>query len=132
MSEIYKSGKLLLAIDAIINYFLGIVLLLFSDRIVEFFGLPASDARFYPNILGAILFGIGIALTIEYKRKGNFIGLGLGGAISINLIGGIALFLWLISGNLLIPIQGKIILWILDFVLIVISSIEYFTFRKTN
>jgi len=132
MSEIYKSGKLLLAIDAIINYFLGIVLLLFSDRIVELFGLPSSDTKFYPTILGAVLFGIGIALTIEYKRKSDFIGLGLGGAISINLTGGLVLFLWLISGNLAIPIQGKIILWILDFVLIVISSYEYCTFRKTK
>ena len=124
-----KSGNLLLVIDAIINCFLGIVLLLFSESIVDFFGLPASDTKFYPTILGAILFGIGIALTIEYKRKGKFIGLGLGGAISINLIGGIVLFYWLISGNLKIPFQGTIILWTLDFILIGISLFEYYTFK---
>jgi hypothetical protein len=104
-----KSGNLLLVIDAIINCFLGIVLLLFSEYIVDFFGLPASDTKFYPTILGAILFGIGIVLTIEYKRKDKFIGLGQGGAISINLIGGIVLFYWLISGNLKMLFQGTII-----------------------
>ena len=125
-----KSGKLLLIFDAIINYFLGIVLLLFSESIVDFFGLPASDTKFYPTILGAVLFGIGVALTIEYKRKGSFIGLGLGGAISINLIGGIVLFIWLISGGLVLPIQGRIILWILDFILLGISSFEYYNLIK--
>lgn len=125
-----KSGNLLLVIDAIINYFLGIILLLFSESVVSIFGLPASDTKFYPTILGAVLFGIGIALTIEYKRKDKFIGLGLGGAISINLVGGIVLLYWLISGNLYIPIQGTIILWTLDFILIGISLFEYYTFKN--
>ena len=85
---------------------------------------------FIQHILGAVLFGIGIALTIEYKRKSKFIGLGLGGAISINLVGGIVLFYWLISGSLNIPIQGTIILWTLDFILIGISLFEYCTFKN--
>ncbi len=119
-----KQGKTLLLIDAIINLFLGVVLLAYSEPVIKIFGLPESDMSFYPNILGAILFGIGIALLIEYRRTGRFIGLGLGGAISINLMGGIVLFLWLVFGNLNIPAHGKIILWILDIVLIGISSLE--------
>jgi len=119
-----KQGKTLLLIDAIINLFLGIVLLAFSEPVIKIFGLPQSDMSFYPNILGAVLFGIGIALLIEYVRTGKFTGLGLGGAISINMMGGIVLFLWLVFGNLDIPAHGKIILWILDIVLIGISSLE--------
>jgi len=119
-----KQGKTLLLIDAIINLFLGIVLLAFSEPVIKIFGLPQSDMSFYPNILGAVLFGIGIALLIEYIRTGKFTGLGLGGAISINMMGGIVLFLWLVFGNLDIPAHGKIILWILDIVLIGISSLE--------
>lgn len=126
-----KSNKFLLIVDAIINYFLGIVLLLFSDQVVTFFGLPASDTKFYPTILGAVLFGIGIALSIEYFRKGKLIGLGFGGAISINLIGGIVLFIWLVSGSLSIPLHGQIILWILDIILIAISFIEYVLYKIT-
>lgn len=103
---------------------------MFSESVVGFFGLPASDTKFYPTILGAVVFGIGIALTIEYKRKDKFIGLGLGGAISINLVGSIVLFYWLIGGNLDIPIQGTIILWSLDLILIGISLFEFYTYRN--
>jgi len=125
-----RQGKILLVVDSIINVFLGIVLLAYSEPIVEFFGLPVTSINFYPNILGAILFGIGIALFIEFKRKDEFIGLGLGGAISINMMGGIVLFLWLVFGNLNIPVHGTIILWGLDILLIGISSLELLTYLK--
>ena len=121
-----RQGKLLILIDSIINFLLGIVLLAYSESIIRFFGLPEIDHYFYPNILGAVLFGIGIALLIEYKRKNAFFGLGLGGAIAINMSGGTILLLWLIWGDLSIPIQGSIILWVLDFLLIGISAFELF------
>jgi hypothetical protein len=127
-----KHGKLLLIIDALINFFLGIVLLAYSEPVIKFFGLPVSEQYFYPNILGAVLFGIGLALLIEYKRKGEFIGLGLGGAIAINMIGGIVLFIWLITGNLNIPIKGMIILWVLDFILVGISTLEFIMYLKNK
>lgn len=127
-----KQRRILILIDAIINLLLGAVLLAYSEPVIKLFGLPVTTLNFYPNILGAILFGIGIALFIEFKRKGDFIGLGLGGAISINMMGGIVLFLWLVFGNLIIPIQGKLILWILDIILIGISSLELLTFKKNK
>ena len=123
-----KQGKILILIDCIINLFLGIVLLAYSNPVVKFFGLPETDLRFYPNILGAILFGIGLALLIEYRRNDEFIGLGLGGAITINMLGGTVLFFWLIWGNLSIPIQGSIILWVLFVLLVGISALELFTY----
>jgi hypothetical protein len=122
-----KHAKTLLLIDAIINLLLGVILLAYSKPVVEFFGLPITGQFFYPNILGAILFGIGIALVIEYKRKGRFTGLGLAGAMSINMIGGIVLLLWLVFGNLALPLRGKVILWTLDILLIVLSSFELIT-----
>ena len=127
-----KQMKTLLLIDSIINLFLGIVLLAYSKPVVELFGLPKSDFYFYPNILGAILFGIGISLIIEYKRKSEFIGLGLGGAISINISGGIVLFIWLVSGRMVLPIQGYIILWILDILLFGISFFELIVYLKNR
>jgi hypothetical protein len=127
-----KQGKLLIFIDCIINLFLGIVLLIYSDSIVRIFGLPETEQAFYPNILGAVLLGIGIALIIELRRKNEFVGLGLGGAIAINMIGGTVLFIWLVWGNLNIPIQGRIILWTLDFLLIAISLFELQAYRKEN
>ena len=127
-----KQEKTLVLIDSIINLLIGIILLAYSKPVVDFFGLPDSNLRFYPNILGAIIFGIGIALFIEYKRKDKFIGLGLGGAISINMMGGIVLFIWLISGKLNLHVQGKIILWILDLILVGISFFELLAYLKSK
>ena len=127
-----NQGKTLILIDSIINLILGLVLLTYSEPVINFFGLPVTSLNFYPNILGAILFGIGIALFIEFKRKDELIGLGLGGAISINMMGGLVLFLWLVFGRLDIPIKGTIILWTLDIILIGISSLELLSYLKSK
>jgi len=72
-----------------------------------------------------VLFGIGIALLIEVLKKREMnTGLGLWGAISINICGGIVLGLWLIFGNLSLPLKGVIFLWVLVAILIGISLIE--------
>jgi hypothetical protein len=127
-----KHGELLLFVDSMINFLLGIILLAYSEPIIDFFGLPETTIRFYPTILGSVLIGIGIALMIEYRRKGRFVGLGIGGAISINMTGGAVLLLWLIFGNLNIPVHGIIILWVLAFILIGISSLELMSYLKHN
>ena len=113
-----------LMIDAIINYALGILCILYPF-VAETIGVPIVENSFYPIILGAVLFGIGIALTIEcYRRHGGMIGFGLGGAVAINLSGGIVLILWLIFGDLNIPLRGYFFLWSLAFILVGISLIE--------
>ena len=48
-----KHGKALILIDAVINLFLGTVLLAYSEPVIDLFGLPITDTYFYPNILGA-------------------------------------------------------------------------------
>ena len=128
-----KGGKSLLLVDAIVNFFLGLVLLAYSPPIISFFGLPETEQYFYPNILGAVLFGIGIALLLEYKRQNELVGLGLGGAISINLAGGLVLLCWLVFGNLNLPFHGLFILWSLFAILVSISTVEliiYLSSRK--
>lgn len=125
-----KRTNFLILVDSGVNLFLGVILLANSYPIVNILGLPKTDQNFYPNILGAVLFGIGIALLIEYRRRGLFVGLRLGGAICINLIGGTVLFLWLVFGNLNIPVHGKIALWVLAFILVEISSFELSVFLQ--
>jgi hypothetical protein len=118
-------------LDAIVNLTLGVLLLLYSKNLATFFGVPYTSNNFYPTILGAIFIGITIALFIEFFRKTKIIGgLGLGGAIAINLCGGVALALWLIFGNLQIPTKGQIFLWILVILLVGISSIELYFNKK--
>jgi hypothetical protein len=120
--------KTALIIDAAINFVLGVLLLFFSTGLADFLGVPATDNFFYPNLLGAIFIGITIALVIEaYRKPGEKqVGLGLVGAICINLSGGLVLLLWLLWGNLNLPIKGKLFLWILDILLLVVSSFELF------
>lgn len=125
--------KITLLIDAIINLILAILLLSFSPELASFFGVPSAQISFYPNILGAVFLGITIALIIEAYRnpsKNNNIGLGLTGAICINLCGGLVLLLWLVSGNLTLPLKGKIFLWTLDLILILLSTAELLNVLK--
>ena len=119
-----KSSKLLL-VDAFINLILGVLLATFPRSVVEFLGVPHSNTKFYPSILGAVLIGIGVALVIEYfRRPTRPAGLGLHGAIAINLCGALFLVGWLLIGDLQIPLRGQAFLWSLAALLIVISLVE--------
>jgi peptidoglycan/LPS O-acetylase OafA/YrhL len=118
--------RTMLFVDAAVNLALGVMLLLFSPELADFLGVPHSSTNFYPNILGAALFGIGIALVIAAVPKSGAPnrGLGLYGAISINLCGGVVLTLWLILGKLELPVKGLVFLWSLAAMLVVLSGAE--------
>ena len=119
-----NKATILLMADAAVNYALGILCILYPF-VAETIGAPLVENSFYPNILGGVLFGIGVALTIECCRNRIGLGgLGLAGAVAINLSGGIVLVFWLILGNLAIPFKGRAFLWMLAVVLVLISSIE--------
>jgi hypothetical protein len=125
----------LLIVDAIINFILGVLLLLsiaIADQLTNFLGVPEIDQAFYPSIMGSIFIGIGISLVLESKRvnEDHRVGLGLAGAITINLCGGIVLMGWLVFGNLDLPIRGSIFLWSISLMLVIISSIEIIAQRK--
>lgn len=115
----------LLIIDGIINLTLGLLLVVFPDSLVVLLGVPSASHGFYPNILGGVLFGIGLALIMEVNNKtARGIGLGLGGAIVINQCGGLVLCCWLVFGNLSLPTRGWVFLWFLVMLLLAISAIE--------
>lgn len=115
----------LIKADAAINLILGILLMAFPAKLVKVLGIPMADLSFYPAILGGILFGIGLALLVEcYRRTNRFIGLGLAGAVLINLCGGFVLAFWLLWGQLNLPVRGLIFLWTLVVLLIGLSLLE--------
>ncbi len=115
----------LLKADAAINLILGILLMAFPAGLVKALGIPMPGTPFYATILGGVLFGIGLALLLECYRKSNrFVGLGLGGAIAINLCGGFVLAAWLLSDKLTLPLRGHIFLWFLVLLLVGISLLE--------
>jgi hypothetical protein len=118
--------KTLLILDSIINFVLGLLLVAYSPKLAIFFGVPVVESSFYPNVLGGVLIGIGLALLIEslVPHSGSTMGLGLIGAICINLCGGIVLLFWLLLGNLDLPVKGLLFLWSLDILLLAISGLE--------
>ena len=115
----------LLKVDAAINLILGILLMSFPAGLVKALGVPMTDPAFYATILGGVLFGIGLALLIEcYSKSSRFKGLGLGGAIAINLCGGCVLAIWLLADKLTLPLRGQLLLWFLVVLSVGLSLLE--------
>lgn len=117
--------RFILIINAAIDFILGILFMISPNEVVSFFGLPVTYEPFYASVLGAVLIGIGLALVIECMHKPIVMGgLGLGGAIAINMCGACVVMLWLVSGHLIIPLRGYLVLWVLVCILLIISAIE--------
>ncbi|HKJ67287.1 MAG TPA: hypothetical protein VKA68_04970 [bacterium] len=120
--------RILLALDGVVNVILGIALLLFPAGLLDLLGAPETSTYFYPGILGAVIFGIGVALFMELLSESKAIrGLGLGGAIVINLCGGGALLGWLLFGSLALPLRGYIILWSVAIIVLGLGGVELAT-----
>lgn len=118
----------LLIVDGIVNLILGVLLLLFPFGMAGLLGVPIPDTNFYPAILGAVLFGIGIALFLEVHGESRGVrGLGLAGAIAINFCGAGVLALWLLFTPLDVPLRGHIVLWTIAVVVLAIGMIELFS-----
>ena len=121
-----RNRRFLIFLDGVINLLIGLALLLFPWGMGNWLGLPVSNTLFYPIILGAVVFGIGLALMLEWKESGKKSrGLGLEGAITINFMGGGALLLWLLITPLQIPARGIIILWVVALVVLLVGLIEF-------
>ena len=120
-----KDKNLLLVIDGIINLVLGILMLFFPTPLIKLLDLPKVENNLYINILGAVLFGIGIALLLErFSDQLHISGLGIAGAIAINLCGSGVLITWLLFGNLDLSIGGSILLWSIALIVLGVAIIE--------
>ena len=119
--------KTLLFIDGSVNVFIGFILMLYPIGIEKVIGLPETDTLFYPIILGAVLFGIGIALFLEWRRPADVApGLGITGAFIINLFGSMALISCLLFIPLNIPFRGFILLWALGIIVFLLGISELY------
>ena len=120
--------SILLVLDGIINLVLGVMLVVFPSHLMAMFDLPKVETFFYVNILGAVLFGIGIALLLEqFASEQDVTGLGIGGAITINLCGAGMLVTWLLFGNLKLTPGGTIFLWGIALIVFGIAIAELVT-----
>lgn len=124
-----RSG--VLTIDGVVNLLLGIVLMTFPRPLVETLGIPQVANGFYPAILGAVLFGIGIALCVEAAAGEREVGgVGLVGALSINLSAAAVLAGWLAVGELGLPPRGYVVLWVVVVLLVGLSMEEWRIHRR--
>ncbi len=131
MSTEASSVRRLLAIDSAANYLLGIPLLLAPERTARLMALPDSGNGFYPRVLGGVLTGIATALLIERGRGASGpVGLGTGGAIAINTLGGGAVAAWLATAEAdRLPKRGKALLCGVSASVLGIGAVEAWTAR---
>jgi hypothetical protein len=122
----------LLLLDAAINLALGVLLILFPAPVVEWLGIPPAEPGFYRGVLGAVVFGIGVALLIEARRTTGAVGLGLGGAIAINLAGALAILGWVAFGGLELPTRGATVLVTLSLLVIGVAAAEMVSIRSSS
>ena len=123
-----KDKNLLLVVDGMINLALGLLMVFFPSQMIRAFDLPKADNTFYINILGAVLFGIGIALLLErFSDRLHVSGLGIAGAVTINLCGSGTLIAWLLCGNLELSPSGSILLWSIALIVLGVAIIEIFS-----
>ena len=121
----------LLHVDAAINLALGVLLLWFPVSVVEWLGIPRSEPGFYRGVLGAVVFGIGVALWIEARRTSGEAGLGMAGAVAINLAGAIAILGWVAFGDLELPTRGAVTLVLVAVVVLAVGIAEIRSIRSS-
>jgi hypothetical protein len=72
-----------------------------------------------------------MALLLErFQDRRSLAGLGIGGAILINICGAGALVFWLLFDRMDIPLRGYISLWVIALIVISISVFEFLAVRK--
>ena len=104
--------ELVLTIDGAVNLALGVVLAIWPKEFARLVGAPIPSSSFYASLLGGVLIGIGLALLLQrFWGRSHVTGLGIEGAIAVNVCGAVVLMIWLISGGLSIATRGLVFLW---------------------
>lgn len=113
----------MLYVDLLFKAGFGLALLLFPLLFCKVFGLPRPNTGFWPRILGASFLGQAGALFLEGAVP-NTHGLGLGGALTINLSIAAILASMIILGAVGEKRRAQALLWLLVVVLVTLSLFE--------
>jgi hypothetical protein len=101
--------------------------------LVSALGVALPGVTFYASMLGAVLLGVGLALLVERSRGTlGFPGLGINGAILVNICCAATLGIWLFYKSLNLLQIGYILLWALvaGIVTITLAEIYYILQEK--
>lgn len=120
MATTSSRGRLLL-VDAAVNLALGVVLLLAPLGSLRSIGVPSPSTYLFTSILGGVLVGIGGALLASAR---GLDGLGLVGAIVINVCGAVALIGWLVSSDSALVPLATVTLWVIAALVLLIAGLE--------
>lgn len=120
------SASQLLWIEFLLKGAAGLLLFLAPLTSIRILGLPATPTGFWVRLLGALLIGIAVASALEGARY-TVHGLGLAGALAINLTAASALSTMLLSDPTALKARGRSLLWLLAAVLAVLSFAQAVT-----
>jgi hypothetical protein len=113
----------LLWIETLLKLAGGLTLVLLPLTTARLLGLPVAASGFWPRMLGAVLVGLAGATFVEGSTSGSK-GLGLGGAVVVNLACAAVLSALLVLGRAAATSRGRVILWALVVLLSVLSLFE--------
>lgn len=113
----------LLWIEALIKFASGAILLVAPMTSLKLFGLPGRDTALWPRLLGASLAGMALAQLAEGGIAGSG-GLGLAGTAVINITCAASLAVLLITNQASPTRRGRMLLWSIVGLLILLSGLE--------
>jgi hypothetical protein len=116
------TARLLLLADALINLILGVLLVVYPRPLVLMLGFRDIPSTLFSSVLGGVLIGIAIALGIA--SRGGRQGLGLDGAIAINICGAGVVVLRLVTAPQEFTTAGRTTLWLIAVLVLGIGSAE--------
>jgi len=113
----------LLWIEFVVKLASGALLVLAPRMLARIAGLPPAEQPFWPRLLGGVLIGIAVAALVEVRFKSS-IGLGLAGAVSVNVATAATLGSMLILGQGGPSRRGRFALWLASAGLVILALVE--------
>lgn len=113
----------LLWLETLLKLAGGLVLIIAPNAAARVLGLPSARPSLWPRLLGAVLIGLAAATYIEGALPGSR-GLGLGGAIAINLASAAMIFSLVVLNRGVETGRGRVALSLLAGLLVLLSLFE--------
>lgn len=113
----------LLWIETVLKLAGGVLLVVAPLTLARVLGLQRPASGFWPRLLGALLIGLAAATFIEARFAGSR-GLGLAGALAVNLAGAGVVAAELVMGSAAPSRRGRVVLWLVVIVLGLLAVAE--------
>jgi hypothetical protein len=128
MSSVMQSSMSdqLLWFETLLKGSIGLLLVFLPITTARMAGFPHGNTAFWPRLFGSALLGIAGAFAVEGYIAGGAIeakGLGLGGAVIINLTAILSLFGTLIFSAVATR-RGKVVIWLMILLLLFLTLFE--------